>query len=126
MSTSSRDNKNRRKRERYHRLRSEDIDGHRKLMRKRQSKWIKKHPEEYLTARAKTNARRRGYPTPTRRMPGACECCGNTEARLHLDHCHQTGKFRGWICFKCNVGMGLLGDSRANIERVLKYLRGFL
>jgi hypothetical protein len=27
-----------------------------------------------------------------------------------LDHCHETGKLRGFTCKRCNVAMGLLND----------------
>ncbi|MDE2097011.1 MAG: hypothetical protein KGL39_07180 [Patescibacteria group bacterium] len=68
--------------------------------------------------------RRAGYPKPKRPMPQACECCGAKQTRaLHLDHCHKTGKFRGWLCFSCNTGLGKLGDSTTGLKRALAYLR---
>ena len=39
-----------------------------------------------------------------------------------LDHDHKTGKFRGWLCNKCNSALGLLGDNINYIQRALKYL----
>lgn len=44
---------------------------------------------------------------PQRPIPERCECCGlppSTKRGLHLDHCHLTGRFRGWICHQCNTG----------------------
>ncbi len=62
---------------------------------------------------------------PTRPMPEACENCGRvqTERALALDHCHDSKKFRGWLCVKCNVGIGKLGDTLEAIERTAAYLR---
>lgn len=38
---------------------------------------------------------------------GLCHACGLPEEengrRLHMDHDHETGEFRGWLCQKCNV-----------------------
>jgi hypothetical protein len=42
---------------------------------------------------------------------------------LHLDHDHSTGEFRGWLCAKCNTGLGLLGDSIEQLEMRLAYLK---
>ncbi len=39
-----------------------------------------------------------------------------------LDHDHDTGKFRGWICNRCNVGLRTIEIT----ERTLKYLKGEL
>ena len=51
-----------------------------------------------------------------------CECCGKV-AKLHCDHSHtKSKKFRGWLCSKCNVGIGNLGDTIIGIKRALKYL----
>jgi len=40
-----------------------------------------------------------------------------------LDHCHETGDFRGWLCKQCNTGLGNLGDNLESIERAASYLR---
>ena len=53
---------------------------------------------------------------------GKCECCFKVR-KLHCDHSHNKSKsFRGWLCSKCNVGIGFLGDSVVGIKRALKYL----
>jgi 5-methylcytosine-specific restriction endonuclease McrA len=39
-----------------------------------------------------------------------------------LDHCHTTKKFRGWLCHKCNRGLGAFGDSKNKIVNALNYL----
>lgn len=65
--------------------------------------------------------RRRNLPTPTRPMPDLCEMnCGRKA--LCLDHCHVTGVFRGWLCHRCNVGLGALGDTAENLQNGLNYL----
>ena len=50
-----------------------------------------------------------------------CQCCG-ASGKLILDHCHQSGDFRGWLCQSCNVGIGKLGDSEEAIRRALDYI----
>jgi len=42
-----------------------------------------------------------------------------------LDHDHDTKKFRGWLCDRCNIGLGQIGDNINNLERALKYLKDF-
>lgn len=63
---------------------------------------------------------------PTRATPEACECCGMPERvysrRLALDHNHNSGAFRGWLCLRCNSGIGLLGDSLTGVLAAVKYL----
>ena len=67
----------------------------------------------------------RGTPEPTRPQPANCEICGRPRKlkSLHIDHCHATGSFRGWLCSQCNTGLGLLGDSVENLGRAVAYLR---
>lgn len=60
-----------------------------------------------------TDSRRHGY-TPCSATPeeieatftGKCHACGKLEEqndrRLHMDHDHVSGKFRGWLCTRCN------------------------
>jgi hypothetical protein len=52
-----------------------------------------------------------------------CACCGRSDKKLVLDHCHVTGKFRGFICQNCNLGIGRLGDNIEGIKMALKYLK---
>lgn len=67
----------------------------------------------------------RGYPTPTRPRSERCECCNRPPGSraLHLDHCHVTNTFRGWLCGNCNSGIGKLGDDEQGLRRAIKYLR---
>ncbi len=57
---------------------------------------------------------------------GKCNICGVPEIELNkklcMDHNHETGKFRGWLCSKCNKGLGLLGDSEELLIDALHYV----
>ena len=55
-----------------------------------------------------------------------CSICGRdwNERRPVTDHCHQTGIFRGLLCFQCNAGLGLFGDSIASLQKAIVYLGG--
>jgi hypothetical protein len=73
-------------------------------------------------------ARRRlrvGLPAPTRPEPTVCECCGGPPRKnsLALDHCHETGVFRGWLCADCNLAIGALGDNSIGLLHAISYLQ---
>lgn len=53
-----------------------------------------------------------------------CECCGKPVYRnWQLDHCHDTGEFRGFLCKQCNTGLGNLGDNLSSILLAVEYLK---
>ena len=54
--------------------------------------------------------------------PDNCQLCGREAPRLLLDHCHDTDTFRGWICDKCNTGLGSFYDNVAFLTRAIEYL----
>jgi hypothetical protein len=88
----------------------------------------RRESKRYFAAnRDKMRQRQReiNLPPATRPEPVACECCGKTELRtaLHLDHCHETETFRGWLCGPCNTAIGMLGDNARNVMRAVDYLR---
>lgn len=58
------------------------------------------------------------------RCQNGCEICGSL-IRLHMDHCHDTGKFRGILCGKCNQGLGLFDDNSNRLDIAIKYLNKF-
>ena len=47
---------------------------------------------------------------------------GDKQAKWALDHNHDTGEFRGWLCNKCNSALGWLDDDLDNLKRAVKYL----
>jgi hypothetical protein len=55
--------------------------------------------------------------------PKECDCCSKEGHTLILDHDHDTNLFRGWLCYRCNSGIGQLGDDIAGLEKALSYLR---
>ena len=57
----------------------------------------------------------------THPRPTACECC-HRPAEVRFDHDHRTGKFRGWLCDGCNLGIGKLGDNLSGVRDALAYL----
>jgi hypothetical protein len=58
---------------------------------------------------------------------GRCAICGGERngagTRLHIDHCHDTGKVRGMLCSKCNTAVGLLDNDPDRAEKLAAYLR---
>ncbi len=53
-----------------------------------------------------------------------CDVCNHPLGRLEicLDHNHNTGNFRGWICKTCNLGLGYFNDSPNLLNRAIQYL----
>ena len=52
---------------------------------------------------------------------GLCAIC-QKKVTLYIDHDHGTKQVRGWLCAKCNMGLGYLGDSTQLLERAIDYL----
>ena len=43
---------------------------------------------------------------------------------LVIDHDHETGKFRGWLCRRCNIALGKFNDDIPTLKNAIKYLKG--
>src|ERR1035437_5015629 len=59
------------------------------------------------------------YPKP---LDSCCEMCHQKCDDLHGDHDPLTKRFRGWLCFHCNTGLGKLGDNIEGLRRAIAYL----
>lgn len=54
---------------------------------------------------------------------GCCEICGNYKGfDLQIDHNHDTGKYRGLLCTKCNTGLGHFNDDPVLLDKAKTYL----
>lgn len=57
---------------------------------------------------------------------GKCFICGVDEedctTKLHMDHDHETGEFRGWLCLSCNRALGFFHDSPSALLAAYEYL----
>ena len=56
---------------------------------------------------------------------GVCAICGAppTEGRrLHIDHCHDSGKVRALLCSKCNTFLGLADDDPERMRAAANYV----
>lgn len=69
-------------------------------------------------------ARARGYNLEYEeyaKLPRTCEICGKG-GRIHLDHDHETGKFRGVLCQGCNTGIGQFYEDVQVMQVAIEYL----
>lgn len=58
--------------------------------------------------------------------PVHCQLCigvNKSGRALALDHDHETGAFRGWLCDTCNRMLGFAKDNPALLEAAAIYLR---
>lgn len=100
-------------------------------------KWRAANPEAYRERTRRSNAknadksrqkhaRKFGYAPPPEKecppKPARCNICDTAPDRrsLCLDHCHNTGRFRGWVCDVCNFALG--GIDRAGVDKFVRYL----
>jgi hypothetical protein len=52
---------------------------------------------------------------------GLCAICEEAEA-VHVDHCHDTGRIRGLLCFRCNAALGQFDDVPSRLRKAAEYL----
>ncbi len=61
------------------------------------------------------------------RQGGVCAICGKVNItkskRLAIDHCHKTGKIRGLLCGRCNMGIGQFDDKASLLIAAAEYIR---
>jgi hypothetical protein len=108
---------------RWKRIFLKNPDAYRKKHAARRKRQYWANPEK-----ARTKSRKlQGVPEPTRPCPQFCECCGELPNGRHqtlcADHNHKTGKFRGWICGNCNLGLGNFKDSPDKCVKAAEYLQ---
>lgn len=58
---------------------------------------------------------------------GVCAICKNfnKEKNLAVDHDHETGKIRGLLCSRCNLGIGQFNDNIQLLSDAISYLENY-
>jgi len=56
---------------------------------------------------------------------GGCAICHDSLTaglQVHTDHCHTSGRVRGILCQKCNIGLGHFRDDTKLLRAAIYYL----
>ncbi len=93
----------------------------------------KANPNQLRISRLRAAAKELGHAAPSftvkeltafkAKHNGQCEIKECTRAGACTDHCHKTGKFRGWLCSQHNLALGHCQDSIAQLKALIKYLQ---
>ena len=74
-------------------------------------------------SRAKKGWSRAAFLTAFYAQNEKCGICGcGLDDSAHADHDHSSGKIRGLLCFKCNVGLGHFKDDIRLLSAAAEYL----
>ena len=70
------------------------------------------------------------YECILQQQEGCCAICGSSTSRgrqdilgFHVDHSHITGRVRGLLCNKCNIGLGFFDDDPNRVLAASMYLQ---
>lgn len=95
--------------------------------------WQKKNKEKFNLYKYKGNLKRlygitfEEYEQKLTEQNNSCEICGIDQImlghRLHVDHCHTTGKIRALLCRDCNTLLGRAKDDPGVLQKAAEYLQ---
>ena len=117
----------------YYRLYPDSLIEKGKKSTEKLLEYYKNHPEVLITKRLKSggvgnpNWKGRGTTVKSREIlagrkkPEQCEVCGAIGI-ICFDHDHETGRFRGWICHRCNAVLGFVKDNGELLVMLKDYL----
>lgn len=93
-----------------------DYAAHREKRLNAAKEWYRANRERVREANRQKRIAHAGAPPPA-----ACTICAR-EQRLVWDHCHASGRFRGWLCYSCNIALGQVRDDVGVLQRMIEYL----
>lgn len=100
-------------------------DKHRHYLEKRRKTSAYKEYQKRKILEIKFGLTLEKYLTMLRSQNESCKICSKTNPNgdsLAVDHCHDTGRIRGLLCNKCNVGLGCFNDKTDLLQRSINYL----
>lgn len=94
-----------------------------------QNKYSKSRPEKIREQhyRREFGITTEDYNRMLKEQNNQCMICKRSDnhkrnRHFHVDHCHSTGKVRGLLCQKCNMGLGMFDDNLELIKTAVSYL----
>lgn len=96
--------------------------------REAQAKYRQTHPTRVLDRNLKKyGINGADYNDLVKKQEGKCKICKTHESelkkRLHVDHCHTTGKIRGLLCNRCNKCIGQFEEKIELLNSAIDYLK---
>lgn len=101
-------------------------------IREQKRRWAKQNPDSVRRTSRKRYLKTIGVEdveqvlTWLYSLPMICQICDLSEVEhyqgLSIDHCHETGRVRGWLCSGCNSGLGYFRDSPHLLDKAKEYL----
>jgi Recombination endonuclease VII len=82
--------------------------------------WYAKNKEVHKTACNKRHLTKREKQAG-RKKPKRCDVC-KKPGKICFDHCHKSGKFRGWLCSHCNWALGHAKDNAKLLKKLADYI----
>ena len=86
--------------------------------------WAQNNPEK-VRAGSKLRKQKLRELQAGRARPDFCEVCSRKptgRGAIHWDHSHTSNQFRGWLCSKCNMALGLVDDNPDILRKLTTYL----
>ncbi len=107
---------------------------YRKRMIEKTERYIARNREKVLLYKKKHNLEKNHglswetYEVILKSQNNACAICekrNQPKRRFAVDHDHKTGRVRGLLCDKCNLGLGHFGDDISLFKQVIFYLKKY-
>lgn len=105
--------------------------------RERDRRYKEKNPERVKAKARRTNLRKLygltldQFDALVKRQLDRCIICevafvGMESSKIHVDHCHRTGRVRGVLCSACNLLIGHAREDAHTLRRAVAYIeKGF-
>jgi hypothetical protein len=99
-------------------------------LKRKHNKGIKPSVRREQALKHKFNITQDDYEKMLQSQDGLCRIChkesnNKVQKHFHVDHNHETGKIRGLLCNKCNMGLGMFNDNKDLIKKAMDYLERY-
>ena len=84
----------------------------------------KRSQTEHGKLLSKKSHLRNRYGIRLEEIPEQCQTC-KIVGKVVVDHCHSTGKTRGFLCYRCNTALGLVKEKTETLKALIAYINEY-